>query len=149
MLGFSLWYVVLLLHWSLAATGRRAIVRGSVAAEPRWPSVTHSLSTQRTRVQVQVSSIEINFSSQSTADRFRGFQFKLKVTFRITISNAIFLFIYLLFIHWSLAATGRRAAGWAKPAEKGRCTPLLTAKYDPDITLGGVLQAKLQPVSSL
>jgi len=37
----------------------------------------------------------------------------------------------------------------ANPAKKGGCTPLLTTKYEPDITMGGVLPAKLQPASSV
>jgi len=52
-----------------------------------------------------------------------------------------------MLLHWTLAATGRRLSEATAGGERG-CTPLLTAKYEPNITLGGVLQAKLQPASS-
>ena len=35
--------------------------------------------------------VEFNFSSRPTADRISGFQFTLRVTFRIAISNAILI----------------------------------------------------------
>jgi len=83
-------------YWSLAATGRRAEVRGIVAAEPQWPIVnTLAFNAEDPG---STLSIENNFSSRSTSARIRGIQFKLKVTFRVAISNAILLIIYHLYI---------------------------------------------------
>jgi len=64
---------------------------------------------------------------------------------------------YTAYVGFFLMVRGTKQAGppaARPPAERSEaggergCTPLLTAKYEPDITLGGVLQAKLQPASS-
>ena len=58
-------------------------------AEPRWPrGNTLAFNAENPG---STPGVEMNFSSQSTADRISSFQLALKVTFRTAISNAIFL----------------------------------------------------------
>ena len=66
-------------------------------AEPWWPSGDLLAFNAHNVVPLRISAISRDsFSSRSTADRIRGFQFTLKVTLRIAVTNAILLLLLLL-----------------------------------------------------